>query len=213
MRATHIIATIFALSLSANAGPHAPGEGNRGERGGGHEGATCERQNSHCKKANLDENQKAQIKAAKAEYKKQMDGMKAQLKTAYKKFMDVMKDPNANKAAAEAALQDLNAARTQMQKAKQDLKLNILFTIAKPEQRMHLFHCMMEKARHGRGHGHGHGHGHGNDHGDNDGGGSGDDDSGSDDDSGDDNQQPAPQPAPEPVQPVDPVQPAPEPKP
>lgn len=176
------------MAHAENNTPERPGHGH-GDQGSD----SCEMKQSHCKQAKLDENQTAQIKAAKEQYKTQMKSTQTQLKAAYKKFTDLMKDPNANMSSAQAATQEINTLRNQMMKAKQDLTLNILFNIAKPEQRMHLFHCMMEKEH--RGHGYHHGdHGDGNDTGDND--------TGSDDDSGshpgDHQRQPAPAPSPRP---------------
>lgn len=151
MRATSILAAIFAMSFSM---AHAAPAWNGGH--GGDDSASCESKESFCKKANLDDAQKAQIKEAKAQLKEKMKAMRPQVAAAYKKFMDVVKDPNANLAAAQAATQELNEVRGQMQAATEETKLNILFTIAKPEQRMNLLHCMIA---HGRGHGHGGHHG------------------------------------------------------
>lgn len=114
MRTTYVIATVFALSLSMahaeNNTPERPGHGH-GDQGSD----SCEMKQSHCKQAKLDENQTAQIKAAKEQYKTQMKSTQTQLKAAYKKFTDLMKDPNANMSSAQAATQEeINTLRNQM---------------------------------------------------------------------------------------------------
>ncbi len=108
----------------------------------------AKRQNP-CKAINADATQKAAIKAAVEAFKTGSTAKRTAVRAAHKNLLSVIKDANSDATAANTAIEALNAAGDAVRADSEMLKVTILYTILKPEQRATAVTCMMMMKHHG----------------------------------------------------------------
>jgi len=94
-----------------------------------------------CRALNLEENQKAQIKDAYAQYKLDKQTQMVKVKTAHEALLMVLEDQNSTRSQAEASTSELKDTVVALADIKTKLDLNILYDILKPEQRQPATTC------------------------------------------------------------------------
>ncbi len=118
------------------------------------------RHENPCAKVNLDEAQKAQIKAIVMKYREAKITLDAGVKLAKFNFYKLAVDPKGDVTTAQAVTQTLSDAISKSVAAKLGMRSDILFNVLKAEQREPAIRCQKMKKHHGK-----HGHKHGGHHG------------------------------------------------
>jgi hypothetical protein len=100
-----------------------------------------------CNELKLDDTQKARMKEETLKYQEGVIDIEARIAKAYLKYETIKKDPESTLSAAKAASQEATSAMSSMIQAEADFENEILFVIAKPNQR-HLVHdCLMSRMK------------------------------------------------------------------